>query len=177
MKYGREFYSKGAKINFDVNAKVRSDGKTLLHLTESIDIEKYLIKHGAKVTVWEDAVAKQWDAVKQWLDSKPSLIAVTHEGDTLLHHAARHNPDVNFLKYLVSLGADVNVKDCNGNTPLHKAAWHNSNVEVVKYLVSMKADVNSQNIKGKTPLDWARNNTNTTMVKYLESIGAKSGKD
>jgi len=35
-----------------------------------------------------------------------------------LYYAARSNPNVAILEYLISKGADVNTKDRNGMTPL-----------------------------------------------------------
>ena len=94
-------------------------------------------------------------------------------GDTLLHEAAA-NRNVTVVKYLVSIGADVNVRNSNGGTPLHRAAWNDSNVEVLRYLVSQGADINIRNRDGRTPLDIARNNGHTEMVQFLESIQVSS---
>jgi ankyrin repeat protein len=94
-------------------------------------------------------------------------------GDTLLHEAAA-NRNVTVVKYLVSIGADVNVRNSNGGTPLHRAAWNDSNVEVLRYLVSQGADINIRNRDGRTPLDIARNNGHTEMVQFLESVQVSS---
>jgi len=48
---------------------------------------------------------------------------------------------LNHLKYFVSRGADVNVKDKHGTTPLYYPAL-NGDVESVEFLVSKGADVN-----------------------------------
>ena len=59
---------------------------------------------------------------------------------TPLHYAARFNSNVEVLKYLISQGANINVKISGGWTPLNHAAF-NSNVEVLKYFHSLGCDV------------------------------------
>ena len=94
--------------------------------------------------IWDAAVNGRWDIVKQWLKRDPSLIGITGSAtirdcpsneSTLLHLASALNPNVDFLKYLVSLGADINAQSESGATPLHSAAWNNSNVEILVLLI------------------------------------------
>jgi hypothetical protein len=123
-------------------------------------------------TIWDAAIMRDWDTVIQWLRRDPSQIAVTGYAwypddydeaaykSTLLHLAATYS-DVGVLKYLVSLGADVNaVPDAIGShppwhtdsrPPLHFAARYNS-VEVLEYLISEGADVHAKCYNGHTPL-------------------------
>ncbi len=58
------------------------------------------------------------------------------------------------VDYLISNGANTNVKDEYGNTPLHYASMC-GNLEVVKYLINKGADINKKNNKGNTPLHYA----------------------
>jgi ankyrin repeat protein len=55
------------------------------------------------------------------------------------------------VKYLKSVGADINVKRNDGETPLYSASW-NGQLEVVKYLKSVGADINAKDNVGNTPL-------------------------
>ena len=149
--------------------------------------------------IWEAAVANDWNTVKELLQRDPSLIDVTGEyyryEMSLLHLAIKLNPDIELVKYLVSLGADINAEFTFINykdktykiarctpPPLHWAAWHNSNVDVLRFLVSKGVDVNAvENEKGKfrggdqnTPLHYAaRWNPNVKVLEYLISAGAK----
>jgi len=58
---------------------------------------------------------------------------------------------------------------------LHIAA-HTGSIETIQLLVSKGVNVNAQDKDGKTPLDIAKDEGHTTIVAYLESIGAKSVK-
>jgi ankyrin repeat protein/phage shock protein PspC (stress-responsive transcriptional regulator) len=97
------------------------------------------------------------------------------DGWTPLHHAAKNNPNVEVLKYLVSQGADVNTKNNMDWTPLHHATLCNTNIEVLKYLVSQGANVNAKNKKDDgeiTPLHIAIFKRDIEFVKLLVLAGA-----
>lgn len=55
------------------------------------------------------------------------------------------------LKLLLSKGAEINIKDCDGRTPLHYACYE-GNKEIVNLLLSKGAEVNMENNYGWTPL-------------------------
>lgn len=115
----------------DINAKTKS-GNTPLHYADSVKVVKYLVNHGANI------------------NAKNSC------GATPLLEAAKYM-NLELVKCLVELGADVNVKEksegfipeIEGFTPLHYAAL---DMELVKYLVEHGADINAKNSAGKTPL-------------------------
>jgi len=96
--------------------------------------------------------------------------------------AAESNSNVEVLKYLVSIGADVNVKypaisgfnpDLADATPLHFAAHHNSEVAVVQFLIDQGADVNAKTGRGATPLHFAANhNSEVGVLQFLIDKGA-----
>ena len=93
------------------------------------------------------------------------------KGKTPLHHAARSNPNVDVLKYLVSRGASVNARDEFDSTPLFGAASGNSNVEVLKYLVAQGASVNTTTKFDYSLLHHAVENNNIEVVRYVVSLG------
>ena len=90
-------------------------------------------------------------------------------GETPLDYAIIKNTSVEVLKYLISLGADINPE---GHTPLCSAAEYNSNVEVLECLVSNGAVVNAKDELGCTPLHKAVHNPNVDVFHYLVSHGA-----
>ena len=73
-------------------------------------------------------------------------------------HKAAHEGNIEIVKFLVSEGADVNIKSPNGSTPLHQAAASENTadvakrVEIAKFLIFQGAEVNVKNDKGETPL-------------------------
>ena len=99
---------------------------------------------------------------------------VDHNGRTLLHWATIDG-NIEAVKRLISLGADINARCSLGNTPLHwvTCLWFDSNNDFAKLLVSNGADVNAQSKRGLTPLHLAAFYGKVESVKYLVSVGAK----
>ena len=106
--------------------------------------------------------------VKYFIEKKRVNINVKDDGYTLLHWAAMDDK-IEVVKYLISVGADVNVKDNKYATPLHWAV-HKGSLEIVKLLVSAGADVNAKDNDGYMPLDIAEG---SAMNQYIKSIGGK----
>ena len=103
--------------------------------------------------------------------------------------AAHHNKNVDVVKFLVSQVTDVKVKSEYATELLHRIVEGRDsflvegrycNVDLVKFFVANGADVNAKNRFGNTPLDTAKKQdvwsgkSNTVVVKYLESVVAKS---
>ena len=148
--------------------------------------------------IWEAAIAGDWDTVKEWLKRDPSLIntpgVVHHFNVSLLHHAIDplprkrypEKPDIELVKYLISMGADVNVQfegdDINLKfgtpPPLHSAFergnFERGNFEVLQFLISQGVDVNTRDQKrGDTVMHLAAHNSfDIEIFEYLVSAGA-----
>jgi hypothetical protein len=85
----------------------------------------------------------------------------------LFHLAALLNPDIEFLKYLVSQGADIHALSEYGGTPIHYAA-RNSTVEVLEYLISLGVSLHAKNKIGGTALHYAAaGNSRVDVLQYL----------
>jgi len=110
---------------------------------EKAEVDKYIREYGR-------------DAMVQYLST-------TTEKD--------EQPDLKYIKYFVSQGANVNAKDDDGKTSLHFAA-RESNIEVIKFLVYKGADVNAKTRGEATPLHGAAIRGNVEVVKFLVSKGA-----
>ena len=139
--------SNGANVN-----EKNVHGITPLHFAGNSKIAKYLISKGADVNVRED-----------------------DKGCTPLHIATRRG-DVDFVKCLVSAGANVDAKTKSGRTPLHFvfSLWNNDDrsIDIINFLVSAGANVDSQDYKGSTPLHLAAEWEKLNVAQFLISIGA-----
>jgi ankyrin repeat protein len=111
------------------------------------------------------------DYIKSKIRKDKTVINKSDEnGNTFLHKAAR-NGDIDTVKYLVSQGADISVKNDYGQTPLQLAVIQ-SEFKIVEYLVSQSAKLDSKDNDGETPLHRASDYGYTKIVKFLVSHGA-----
>ena len=90
-------------------------------------------------------------------------------------HVAVDELNIEFVKILVSQGADVDGKDKHDSTPLHRAVTLPKGLEIVEFLVSQGANVNATDKFGETILMRAALNSSINVIKFLVSKGA--GKD
>ncbi|XP_076837417.1 ankyrin repeat domain-containing protein 12 isoform X2 [Brachyhypopomus gauderio] len=93
-------------------------------------------------------------------------------GETPLHMAAIRG-DVQQVKELIGLGADVNVKDFAGWTPLHEAC-NLGYYDVAKVLIGAGAEVNTQGLDDDTPLHDASSSGHKDIVKLLLRHGGNA---
>ena len=77
-------------------------------------------------------------------------------------------PDI--LKYVLSLGSEVDDQDINGDTALHWAAQAHS-VQCVRLLLQHRVEVNTRNNLGETALHMAVQNNSLGLVKVLLEHG------
>lgn len=87
-------------------------------------------------------------------DHKADLEEKDNMGRTPLHWAA-FSGNIEAIKTLMSLGANIEARDLAEETPLHRAAgW--ANLETVKTLYQFGADTEARDHDGHRPLDSAR---------------------
>ena len=112
---------------------------------------------------------------------------IDFEGDSVLmkavsnEHAPTKDDRLDIIKFLVSKGANVNIKEfgyTTGITPL-EIACKIGHINVIKYLIRKGANVNNVNIRNRTPLheaivsDQTNSNCNKLqIVKLLIDNGA-----
>ena len=95
-------------------------------------------------------------------------------GWTPLNLAVTLKCDIQFIKFLINSGANVNNKNAYGLTVLMTAVFFNNNVDVIKLLLENGADVNIiEHQQGKTALILAaQRNTNPEVIRALLEAGA-----
>jgi ankyrin repeat protein len=112
------------------------------------------------------------DGLKKIISENPDRInQIDKDGNSFLHRAV-HTGNVDMVKFLVSRGADVNVKDNYGQTPVQIAAQLDD-AEIIIHLVSNGAEINIKNSIGKTPLHDAVAHDQFQIVNYLISQDAE----
>ncbi len=93
-------------------------------------------------------------------------------GVTALHCACR-NGNIQVVDYLLSQGAEPDIRSNDGYTPLMAVSFEGS-LDIVKLLVNKcPSAVNTADSTGSTPLKIASYKNHTEIVKYLLSNGAR----
>ena len=161
----------------NINAECNDEGDTLLHIAAregDVAIIRFLIAHGADVNernVYCNTplhIARNVAVIKLLISNGADVNGMGYEGLTVLHRAVCKN-DSPSIKFLISLGVDVDVEDEYGNTPLHLAR----NIEIVKLLVSHGADVNEKDENGYLPFERAVLNDDVPVAQYLFNMNTR----
>ena len=80
--------------------------------------------------------------------------AKNREGDTALHYAS-FNGNIKILKYLIELGADLDISNNRGRNVLHFAAQGNQPASLIFFKEKYKLNLDSFDDCGARPLHWA----------------------
>jgi len=111
--------------------------------------------------------------VTEFLNSQASTIINTRDyknGESALHIVVRRHDDL-WTRFLLSKGANPDVRDSQGNTPLIVAAQLGF-PEGTAALIDGKANVNAPNDSGETPLIVAVQRRDILSVRLLLAAGA-----
>lgn len=145
-------------------------------------IIELLVNAGVKVSEWA------LQQVLEWEDFNPAKILICagakvntkscSRGQTALHLAAEKN-DIKMIQYLLSKGANVNVKDNSGRTPFQRAALSNvgdSHLSVIQ-LLSKKVNVEDKKdiyYSGHSQTDDVNSKFFQLIFNQLENINKRS---
>ena len=91
-------------------------------------------------------------------------------GETALHIVTRAH-DMTWLSFLLSRGANTEIKDKDGMTPLLAAA-QTGDADAARLLITAGANVNAINGSGETPLIFAVRNRDLATGRMLVTAGA-----
>lgn len=94
-------------------------------------------------------------------------------GEGALHIVVKRQ-DLTYLRFLLSRGADANLRDARGNTPLLLAVQFGQ-VDMIPVLTQARANPNLANASGETPLIRAVQKRDLAMVRAL--LAAKANPD
>ena len=112
-----------------------------------------------------------WDGnlvkVEEYIENNPKLLESKDEKKemTPLHYSAWHGKN-EVVKYLLSMGADTNVRDNTNSSPLMYSVASN-HLETSELLIEAGADINAKDFRGMTALHDASQYGYLKMVELL----------
>lgn len=156
--------------------QANKNGATALSLAvrnNTPEVVQFLLNHGADATVvdakgnnllyylvdsYNPRQAKEFAAKLQLLQSKKLPMAAPQKDGNTLYHLAVAKNDLALLKFIQSLGVDVNAKNAEGLTALHKAAMVSKDNTLLHYLLSIGAKKDVKTAFDETAFDLASEN-------------------
>ncbi|OZJ05688.1 hypothetical protein BZG36_01438 [Bifiguratus adelaidae] len=138
-----------------------------------------LVEHGANIFAVNNRRRRPYDVCtnskcRKALGPRAPLASNIDQkdkaGQTALHRSSGQG-DLEEVKELIEMGADVNVQDNACWAPLHEASL-NGHADVVEYLLQHGADVNIRGYDDDTPLHDACQNEHVAVVRKLLIYGA-----
>ncbi|KAJ7339561.1 hypothetical protein OS493_005962 [Desmophyllum pertusum] len=154
-----------------VNAAVRKDKWTLLHVasaTDKPDVTQYLINMGSDVNILDKDgksplyYCQSEEVAKMLVDAGAEVNHLSILGKTPLHHVCISNATPAVVELLVQSGGQVNAEDKFGDTPFLYACGmaygcideeeFARNLPKISILIGHGADVHHTNVKGENGL-------------------------
>ncbi|KAG4068069.1 hypothetical protein HA402_011402 [Bradysia odoriphaga] len=117
-----------------------------------------------------EAAQGRLDYVQHYLGQYPEQVDVMSAGKTCLQVSA-HQGHMQLVKYLLSLGANVNVVDKEGDSTLHYAAFGNQ-PEIMRVLLMHGAEINVLNSSHCSALHISAHKKPPQCVRILLEYGA-----
>ena len=137
------------------------------------EIGQYLISIGLEPSSLHAAGINDLRLLKRLLNEDASVIALKDERiqDRPIHIATRAG-SYEILKYLVSVGEDINRPNGRGQTPLFlisECMYEDRSLQCADYLLHNGADPSIQSVyPGGTALEYARNRKKRALVQLIE---------
>ena len=100
------------------------------------------------------------------------IISPNKKGEMIYYETHKPEPNLNLVRDLITLGADLNWQNIRGITALQVCAWNNTRLEFARILIDAGADLNITNETGWTALHWSAWYNRTEMVKMLLEAGS-----
>ena len=163
--------------------RVSNDGKTALHqaaLYGKLETVRLLVNQGANVNLHDlfasytplhlAAAHANRQIVMEicaiLLTAGADVNAQTKWGTTPLWSAAVAGR-IELLEFLLSRGAELDVRDTEGRTPLIFIVKHPFHPDMLSFLLTRGIDVNAQDVNGRTALMYAAEAANEKLINIL----------
>ena len=93
------------------------------------------------------------------------------KAEMLIHETRTIWPNLDLVRDLISLGANLDWQDDRGRVPLHVCAkWNHP--EIARMIIDAGADLNIQDENGMTALHWCAWTTDPELLRMLIEAGA-----
>jgi ankyrin repeat protein len=164
----------GARFNSDKFWRWSASAVLWTAYTGHSELASILVKHGARLDLWDAAAMGDLARVRELVTATPSSVnAVAPDGFFALGLAAFFS-HTDIVQWLLDNGADVNQAAANPQrvTALH-AAVARGNLPLARVLLERGANPNVQQMTGLTPLHEAAANGHIELVHLLVERGAQ----
>jgi ankyrin repeat protein len=184
----RALVANGADVNATYDFNIERGVTALVAAAESftepaqVSILKMLVAAGAKIDAADNhgytplffaAMNDELSAARYLLAHGADVdhVGADYNGASVLGEAC-YLGHMDMVKYLVSAGADINLRGGNQKMDPLFLALEGGHLDVAQYLLSAGADINLAAINGITPLNWAASMNKPEIVQLLLSHGA-----
>ena len=99
------------------------------------------------------------------------IIPPGKKSEMIVKEMKSKTPNLDLIRDLITLGANLDWQDNDGETVLHVCAYHN-HPEIMRMLIDAGADVNIQNKWGETALHWCTSFNQSKIARMLIDAGA-----
>ena len=99
------------------------------------------------------------------------IIPPNKKGEMLVNEVEKPEPNLDIVRDLITLGANLDWQDDYGRTALHYCGQYD-HLEIAKMLIDAGADVNIQHSRGWTPLHIFTFYNHSRIVRLLLDVGA-----
>ncbi len=146
------------------------------------DLVGAVLEHGAKVNCecryggpLNEALRNLWESDPVFdvlLDAGANVNSRDQNGQTAFAGQCIGPPDLELLRRMLALGADVNAADSGGWTPLIRTSWLKE-YKAVRFLLACGADVHIADEEGRTALILAAEAGSARVARLLLKFGAR----
>ena len=138
----------------------------LLHLIKKIDDLNFLNSNSKNIL--QIAFERENMLIINYLINNKVFFNINNKdseyGNTILHTATILNYDIEIIKKLLEVNANVNIQDFVGNTPLHYAISE-KNIQLINLFINNFDNFNIENLEGNTVLHSYLINMNLTNIE------------